>query len=105
MENNMDIPLIYQITVGKPKVSDVVSRRLVIYVNGSTTFDKTYSSDTTDFGKFEFYHNDLVEVIVTDMDDAANVSTPTVYKFVAKDIVAPPPPDVTVEFISEGYES
>jgi hypothetical protein len=101
----MDLPLIYQITASQPKASDVVSRRLIIYVNGNLTLDHTYPSDTTNFGKFEFYHNDLVEVVVTDMDDAANVSSPTVYKFVAKDTVAPLPPDVTVDFISEGYES
>lgn len=98
--------LVYEIIVSAPQDKDVVSRRLVVEVNGENVYEQTYPSNTTNFGEFNFSHLDNVTVYASDIDDAGNESEKTVLQFVALDTIGPRKPEsISVNLIRESYNS
>ena len=84
--------LVYAVEAGPVTVSDVVSRKLSVTVNGTEVSSKEYSKDTTAFGELGFGDNDKVVLSLVDVDDAGNASQPAVLEFVASDTLPPPQP-------------
>lgn len=84
--------LIYSVTAAPVVDADVVSRKLTVTVNGEVRGETAYEADTTNFGEFGFADSDAVVLTLVDVDDAANVSEPAVFEFVATDTIPPAAP-------------
>jgi hypothetical protein len=98
--------LVYDIVVSPPKDKDVVSRRLIIEVNGIKTYDEMYPAKTINFGEFNFIHLDNVSIYASDIDDAGNESEKTTLQFTAIDTIGPSKPEsIKVNLIRETYNS
>lgn len=86
-EENM--ALVYELLCNAPADSDVVERLLRVNVNGNDVSNKSYPSDTTNFGEFTFNQKDDVVFILVDVDDADNESEPAMVQFQALDTIPP----------------
>lgn len=86
-EDNM--ALVYELLCNAPADSDVVERRLRVNVNGNDVSNKSYPSNTTNFGEFTFKQKDDVVFILVDVDDADNESEPAMVQFQALDTIPP----------------
>jgi hypothetical protein len=84
--------LIYAVTAAPVVDADVVSRKLTVTVNGEVRGETSYEADTTSFGEFGFADSDSVVLTLVDVDDAANVSEPAAFEFVATDTIPPAAP-------------
>lgn len=84
--------LIYSVTAAPVVDADVVTRRLAVTVNGEVRETKDFTADSTSFGELGFADNDSVVLTLVDIDDAANVSEPATFEFVATDTIPPAAP-------------
>jgi hypothetical protein len=93
--------LIYSIKASKPVDTDVVGRRLQVFVNGVRVSVKTYPTDTENFDQIIVDHDDEVTISLYDIDRVGNVSEPAVLEFIAKDTISPEKPQ-NLEYALEG---
>ena len=84
--------LIYSVTAAPVVDADVVARRLSVTVNGEVRETADYAPETTNFGELGFDDNESVVLTLVDVDDAANVSEPASFEFVATDSIPPAKP-------------
>lgn len=84
--------LVYTVTSGPTVDSDVVTRRLMVTVNGLPAGSTDHPKDTTSFGEIKVDQDASVVVTLVDIDDAGNESQPAFLEFVAKDEIAPAQP-------------
>ena len=84
--------LIYSVTAAPAVDADVVTRRLAVTVNGEVRETTDFTADATDFGELGFNDDDSVVLTLVDIDDAANVSEPATFEFVATDTIPPAAP-------------
>lgn len=87
-----NMALVYGLTCGKPVDSDVVERRLAVQVNGTVVDNKVFAGDVVDFGELSFTQDDSIVLTLVDVDDAGNVSKPSLLEFVATDTLPPATP-------------
>ncbi len=108
-EEKMSDKEIYGVAVDPVSDRDVVSRNLVIEVNGAVTETKQFPADATDLGDYEFDQDATVTVTVYDLDDAQptpNRSGDLVGTFAARDQQAPATPTgLTITFKGEKAET
>lgn len=94
--------LTYSIVVDAPVDADVVSRELVVTVDGVAQDPIVFGGTTTDLGTVDVPEGANVVLALTDIDDAGNVSDPAVVDFVAADTLRPGQPGAfTVSLIAE----
>ena len=92
----------YSVSVAAPVDADVVSRILVVTVNGVEQPANALAGDATDLGAIEAPQGALVVLSLTDVDDAGNKSVPATIEFTAEDTLAPAQPGAfTVTLVSE----
>ena len=84
--------LVYTVTSGPTVDSDVVTRRLLVTVNGEVVSTVDHPKDATAFGEIKVEQDANVVVTLVDIDDAGNESQPAYLEFVAKDEIAPAQP-------------
>jgi len=89
-ENSM--ALVYSVTAGPVVDHDVVSRTLIVTVNGERESEKEYGPETTNFGEITVPQDSEVVLTLADTDDAGNVSEPAVAEFLATDTIPPAKP-------------
>ena len=90
--DSMADKLTYQVTVGAPQVSDVVSRNMTIVVDGANEGEKQFPGNALDLGRIDVIQGSKVVLTLVDVDDAGNRSQPATCEFVAADTLAPPVP-------------
>jgi hypothetical protein len=94
--------LTYSVVAAAVTDSDVVSRELVVAVNGETQPAVYFASNMTDLGTVTALQNSSVELTLVDVDDAGNRSEPASLVFVALDTLAPSAPgSIGVTLVSE----
>lgn len=84
--------LVYSVTSGPAVDSDVVTRRLLVTVNGEVVSTVDHPKDTTSFGEIVVPQDANVVVTLVDVDDSGNESQPAFFEFEAKDTIAPAQP-------------
>lgn len=98
--------LTYSISVAAPVDADVVSRELVVTVDGVSRDSVEFSGTSTDLGSVDVPEGASVQLSLVDVDDAGNESVPAVVDFVAADTLAPGQPGAfTVSLVAERSES
>jgi hypothetical protein len=98
--------LTYSISVAAPVDADVVSRELVVTVDGVSRDSVEFSGTSTDLGSIDVPEGASVQLSLVDMDDAGNASVPASVDFVAADTLAPGQPGAfTVSLVAERSES
>ena len=93
--------LYYAVSAAPPVDKDVVSRTLTVTVNGELVETRTLTADATDLGEVGVKEGDLVVLVLTDTDDADNVSAPSEISFTAADTLPPGAPDFGVTLVRE----
>ena len=86
------VNLVYGLTSEKPEDSDVVYRKLEVYINRVRLSSKLYDTNTEHFDPFVASHNDEVKVFLYDIDHVDNISEPAILEFIAKDTIPPGKP-------------
>lgn len=84
--------LTYSVVAASPSAPDVVSRELVVAVNGEVKPVVYFAGATTDLGTVTAPQNSEVTLTLVDVDDAGNRSEPTSFVFVALDTLPPSAP-------------
>lgn len=85
--------LIYEVHVSKILgSSDVVSRHLKTFVNGSEKGAVKLPRETVKIGGLAFHVGDNVRLELRDVDEAGNHSDPAIVDFVVHDTIAPAAP-------------
>jgi len=84
--------LTYSVVAASPSAPDVVSRELVVAVNGEVKPVVYFAGATTDLGTVDAPQNSEVSLTLVDVDDAGNRSEPTSLVFVALDTLPPSAP-------------
>lgn len=98
--------LTYSISVAAPVDADVVSRELVVTVDGVSRDSVEFSGTSTDLGSIDVPEGASVQLSLVDVDDAGNSSVPASVDFVAADTLAPGQPGAfTVSLVAERSES
>ena len=94
--------LTYSVVVAAPADHDVVSRELVVSVNGETHPTMIFAGPATDLGTVSAAQDADVVLTLVDIDDAGNRSEPCVVRFVAADTLPPGVPSgVSVTLVGE----
>ena len=92
----------YNVSVAYPVDADVVSRILIVTVNGVDQPANVLAGTATDLGAIEVPQGALVVLSLTDVDDAGNKSQPATLEFTAEDTLAPAQPGgFAVTLVSE----
>lgn len=84
--------LTYRVSVGPVVDHDVVSRQLVVAVNGETTSSLVFAGSAVDLGDISVPQDASVVLTLVDVDDAGNKSEPATLEFVAADTLPPAQP-------------
>ena len=84
--------LTYSVVAAPASAPDVVSRELVVAINGEVQPVVYFAGATTDFGTVDAPQNSEVALTLTDVDDAGNRSESTSLVFVALDTLPPSAP-------------
>lgn len=93
--------LYYAVSAAPPVDKDVVARNLTVTINGELVETKTYTANATALGEVAAKEGDLVVLVLTDTDDAGNVSAPAEISFTAADTLPPSAPDFGVVLVRE----
>jgi hypothetical protein len=87
-----DMALVYQVSAGPVVDHDVVTRRLIVTVNGEKDHEEDFSPETVLFGEIVVPQDSQVVLSLTDIDDANNASEPATVEFTALDTIPPARP-------------
>jgi len=93
--------LFYAVSAAPPVDKDVVARNLTVTINGELVETKAYGPAATDLGEVAAKEGDLVVLVLTDTDDAGNVSAPAEISFAAADTLPPAAPEFGVTLVRE----
>ena len=93
--------LVYAVSAAPPVDKDVVSRTLTATINGEVAATQVYAAAATDLGEVAAKEGDLVVLVLTDTDDAGNVSAPAELSFTAADTLPPAAPEFGVTLVRE----
>jgi hypothetical protein len=98
--------LTYSVSVAAPVDADVVSRELIVTVDGVNQDTVEFSGTATDLGNIDVPEGASVQLSLVDVDDAGNESVPATVDFVAADTLAPGQPGAfNVSLVAERSES
>lgn len=96
----------FALVLPAPGASDVVSRELVIAIDGGEAVTQTLPGSSLESEPFEANEGSTVTGSLVDIDDATptpNRSEPSVFELVLTDTIAPPTPgQVGAKMLSEG---
>jgi hypothetical protein len=93
--------LFYAVTAAPPVDKDVVSRILTVTVNGEARPPVSFTADATSLGEVAVTEGDEVVLVLVDLDDAGNSSSPAELAFTAADTLPPATPEFGVTLVRE----
>ena len=96
-----DTILVYAVSAAPPVDADVVTRRLTVTVNGVAAEPVDFAPDATSLGEVSAADGDVVVLVLVDIDDAGNASSPSEITFTAADTIPPAAPELGVTLVRE----
>jgi len=87
-----DSMLKFVLVLPEPGAVDVVTRRLLVQINGAEPLTYDLASSTLESEELSGDDNDTITGSLVDVDDSNNSSEPRDFEFILTDTIAPPLP-------------